>query len=68
MCGKGVRATHPPTQAFKPILPSRPEKSFDEDTISRDEACLPTLIPGAPWKGAFSGWVRNPPNNCRFGW
>ena len=20
----------------------------------------------APWKGAFSWWVRTPPNNCRF--
>ena len=22
----------------------------------------------APWKGAFSLWVRNPFSNCRFGW
>ena len=22
----------------------------------------------APWKGAFSLWVRTPPSNCRSGW
>ena len=27
-----------------------------------------TFYYSAPWKGALSWWVRNPPSNCRSGW
>ena len=29
---------------------------------------LSTTHYSAPWKGALSWWVRNPPSNCRSGW
>ena len=29
---------------------------------------LYTVVYSAPWKGALSWWVRNPPSNCRSGW
>ena len=39
-------------------------RRFGSRLVDRQQA----VILGAPWKGAFSWWVRIPPSNCRSSW